>query len=78
MARGYLPKELPFLFSTGQLATVIHAAYLTLGAKKGLLTKPLTIPIAAKGGMRRISVALESRRDGLLAFTVWMFPRRSM
>jgi hypothetical protein len=53
MARGYLPKELPFLFSTGQLATVIHAAYRTLGAKKGLLTKPLTIPIAAKGGMRR-------------------------
>lgn len=54
LARGYLPKELPFLFNTGQFARIADEALIGLPPdvwKKW--TKPLTIPVGAKGGKRR-------------------------
>lgn len=54
LARGYLPKELPFLFNTGRFARVAKDAYDNLNStEQNKWTKPLTIPIGGKGGNRR-------------------------
>jgi hypothetical protein len=55
LARGYLPKELPFLFNTGRFASIAREAYEKLEPKAlvKLRTKPLAIPIGSKGGNRR-------------------------
>ncbi len=54
LARGYLPKELPFLFNSSQLARVAEGAIKRLnGPKQKTWTKPMTIPLGAKGGRRR-------------------------
>ena len=58
LARGYLPKELPFLFNTSQLAKVAIRAYeeaLTSNAQYFIQqrTQPMLVAIAAKGGRRR-------------------------
>ena len=54
LARGYLPKELPCLFNTGQIARIADNAVSALPTgfwKK--CTKSLAIPVGAKGGKRR-------------------------
>lgn len=54
LARGYLPRELPFLFTTSSLARVASNALraCTDGELKKW-TKPMTLPIGSKGGRRR-------------------------
>lgn len=54
LARGYLPKELPFLFNTSAFASIAVDAY-AAATKEDLKkwTNPLTIPVGAKGGRRR-------------------------